>query len=118
MRRDRGQSTVELALSLPVVLIVLLGAVQITIVVLSKLAVTNAARDAARAAAVAADASGAANTAARAALSLPGLAVATTSGSRRVRVRVSATVPTDVPIVGALIGDVQVHAEASMPVEE
>ena len=118
MRRDRGQATVELALSLPLVLAVLLGAVQVTIVVLAQLAVTHAAHEAARAAAVAADAAGAAQTAARGALTLPGLSVETVTGDRRVRVRLSATVPTDVPLVGALMGDVQVHATASMPLEE
>lgn len=118
MRRDRGQSTVELALSLPLVLVVLLGAVQITIVVLAQLAITHAAHEAARAASVAADAAGAAGSAARSALALPGLSVDTTTGDGRVRVRLRADVPTDVPLVGALVGDVRVHAAASMPLEE
>lgn len=118
MHRDRGQSTVELALSLPVVLVVLLGAVQVTIVALAQLAITHAAHEAARAAAVAADAPGAAGAAARASLALADLAVDTTTSGGRVRVSLRARVPTDVPLVGALLGDVPVRATASMPVEE
>lgn len=55
MRHDRGQATVEAALTLPIVLIALLLVVQVGIVVRDALALTQAAREGARAAAISAD---------------------------------------------------------------
>src|SRR4051794_19950096 len=57
--RDRGQSTVELALVLPAVLVLALALVQIGLVVRDQVRVTHAAREAARAAAVTPDPDGA-----------------------------------------------------------
>lgn len=113
----RGQATVELALAIPLLMTVLLAAVQVTIVIRAQLAVTAAAREAARAAAVSADPVGAAATTAQSATSLEGLEVHTAAGERIVRVEVRARVPTDVPLVGALLGDVTVTADASMSLE-
>ena len=49
-RADRGQATVEFALALPFVVMLLLGVVQVVVVVRDQLAVGLAAREAARAA--------------------------------------------------------------------
>lgn len=52
-RRDqRGQSTVEFALVVPLIAIALLAAVQVGLVVLTKLSVTHTAREVARALAI------------------------------------------------------------------
>lgn len=112
-----GQATVELALALPLLMVFLLGAVQLTLVIRGQLAVTHAARAAARAASVSASPTRAAAAAARAATSLERLDVRTENGTRTVRVTVLARVATDVPLVGALIGDVTVSATAVMAVE-
>ena len=93
---------------------VLLAAVQITIVIRGQLAVTNAAREAARAASVSANPSAAATVTAGDAVSLDDLEVNTSAGRSTVRVVVRARVPTDVPLVGSLIGDVTVSASATM----
>lgn len=47
-RSERGQATVEFALVLPALLLVLLGSVQLGLVVLTKFAVTHTAREVAR----------------------------------------------------------------------
>jgi hypothetical protein len=118
-RADRGQAAVELALALPLVFVVLLAAVQVLLVGRDQLAVIHAAREGARAAAVAADASGEGTSAARAASGLDGsrLAVSVADDGSRVRVVVRYRAPTDVPLVGALIGDVTVTGTATMRVE-
>ena len=53
--RQRGQATVELALALPLVCLLLLAVLQVAVVARDRLAVEHAARAAARAAAVSAD---------------------------------------------------------------
>lgn len=118
---DRAQATVELALLLPVVALVLLAVLQVGIVARDVVLVTHATREAARAAAVD-PAHGAAAAAARASSGLdPRRLTVRVSGRRgvgsRVRVDVAYRVRTEVPIVGALVGDHTVHAHATMRVE-
>lgn len=116
---SRGQATVELALALPVVVLVLLAAVQVAVVARSQILVVDAARAGARAAAVRA---GAAVGAAR---RTPGLrgerlevdeASAGPGGDVEVHVRYRA--PTDVPLVGALFGEPTLTATVTMAVED
>lgn len=117
-RCQRGQATVELALVLPVVILVLLAVVQVAVVARSQILVVDAARAGARAAAVR---SGAAPAAAR---RTPGLdeerlEVAESSdpgGDVAVLVRYRA--PTDVPLVGALFGEPTLQATVTMAVED
>jgi len=118
-RTDHGQAAVELALALPLVFVVLLAAVQVLLIGRDQLAVVHAAREGARAAAVAADVTGERTRAARAASGLDGarLAVAVRDGGDRVTVTVRYDAPTDVPLVGALIGDVVVSGTATMRTE-
>mgnify|MGYP006273616343 CR=1 FL=1 len=118
MRSDRGQATVELALILPVLLLVVLAGVQVAIIIRGQIAVIHAAHAGARAAALAADANAAAVAAAQSAVALGPLDVRSSTTSRAVRVDVSARVPTEVPLVGLLLGDVRVTARATMPLEE
>lgn len=119
MRRDqRGQAAVELALGLPLVFLVLLAIVQVVLVARDQLAVLHAAREGARAAAVdPAGDTGAA--AAHEALGLdPGRAsVRSATGGGRVSVTVRYVSPTDVPLIGALLGDITVTGTATMRVE-
>jgi Flp pilus assembly protein TadG len=112
-----GQATVELVLVLPVLFTVALGLVQVALVARDAVAVQHAAREAARAAAV--DPSPRAAQAAAERV-LPG---ATATVSQRgavgepVRVRVDYRSPTDVPLLGPLLPDADLHAEAVMRVE-
>src|SRR3954471_19375510 len=115
-RPDGGQAAVELALVLPLVFVVLLGVVQVLLVGRDQIAVIHAAREGARAAAVAADPVGEGTAAATAAagLAVDRVSVTVAGGSDEVTVTVRYAVPTDVPLVGALVGDVTVTGTATM----
>jgi len=112
-RRDRGQSTVELALALPLICLLLLGVVQLAVVLRDQLVVIEAARLGARAAAVSADpASAATGTATRAIAR--GARVDTSEDGAMVTVTVTLINHTDVPLIGVLLPDVEVRGRASM----
>jgi Flp pilus assembly protein TadG len=98
-----GQSTVEFALVLPLVITVLLLVVQVVVVVRARLLLEQALHEAARVAALRPDADAAQRAAARA---LPGATA--TLGPRRdtVRVEVRYRCATDVVLVGPLLPDV------------
>ncbi len=119
-RHQAGQAAVELALVLPLVSLLLLGAVQLALIVQDQVMVTHAAREAARQAAV--DSSPDAPR--RAALAGSSLEPA------RLRVEVTTMAPdrvaatlvyvslTRVPLVGPLVPDVELGARASMRNEQ
>ena len=118
---DEGQSAVELALVLPLLVLLLLGMVQVGLVVRDQVLLTHAAREAAREAAV--DPSPDAPR--RAALSGAGLdparlevRVTREGGAERVITRLAYRSPTMVPMVGAVVPDVALDAMASMRVED
>ncbi|HEX9994065.1 MAG TPA: TadE/TadG family type IV pilus assembly protein [Acidimicrobiales bacterium] len=119
--RDGGQAAVELALALPLVALLLLLVVQVGLVVRAQVLVIHGAREGARAAAVDA-ADGAAREAVLAGTDLDSsrLTVEVTGrdgpGSR-VTVEVRYRMPTAVPMVGALVGDVTLTGRAAMRVE-
>ena len=118
---DAGQSTVELALLLPVVVVLLLLVLQVGLLARDVLLVTHASREAARAAAVE-PTSAAARHAAQASSGLDGdrLGVELTGGrgrGERIRVTVTYRARTAVPLVGALVGDRTIRAAATMRVE-
>lgn len=114
MNRDRGQATVELALALPLVVMLALGVVQLVVVARDQLAVELAARDAARAASVAADPATAARAAAAGAVRLDELDVTVSDDGDVVTVVVTHRTSTDVPLVGLFVADVEVSARVSM----
>lgn len=119
--RDGGQSVVELALVLPVLMVLCLVVLQVGLVVHQHLMVTHAAREAARTAAVD-ERPGAARQAALDGSDLDEnrLAVEVTGrgdAGSRVRVEVRYRAPTDVPLVGPLVGDVGLRAAVTMRVE-
>ena len=92
-RGDRGQATVELALVLPLVVMVLAGLLQVALLITTQVALEHAAREGARAAAVAPDRAGAAEAAARRSIGDRAIEVSTSTDGRFVRVVVSAHVP-------------------------
>ncbi|MFT4774170.1 MAG: Flp pilus assembly protein TadG [Ilumatobacter sp.] len=115
-RNDAGQATVEFALALPVMLIMMLGLVQVGVAIRNELAVELAAREGARAAVVSSDPSSAANRAARRSVALP-LDVSTQTTPDDVVVTVTYTDPTDVPIIGRFLGPSTHQATATMATE-
>ena len=119
---SEGQAAVELALALPLLAMLLLALVQLGLLVRDQVLVVHAAREAVRQAAVDA----APDAARQAASASSGLATSrlqvSVSGrggpGSRVRVNVRYRAPTDVPLVGATLGDIDMHAAATMRVEE
>lgn len=120
-REDGGQAAVELALALPLVVLLLLGVVQLGLLVRDQILVVHAAREAAREAAVD-PAAEAPRRAAMASSTLAGDRLTVTASGRgaagsRVKVEVAYRAPTAVPIVGAALGDLTLRASATMRVE-
>ena len=118
---ERGQATVEVALLLPLLALLLLAVVQVGLVVRDQVLVTHAAREAARAAAVDPQADVARDGAVGAARLDPDRLRVELSGSTEPGARLTVTVryrsPTAVPLVGPLLGDRTLVAEATMRVE-
>lgn len=122
-RGDRGQSTVELALALPVIVVLLLAVVQLAMVVRDHLLVVHAAREAVRAAVVVTSAERA-DAAQRGAVSAGPLdaarvhtAAEVLEGGDRLRVRVDYVSRTELPVIGALVPDVGLSGDATMRLE-
>jgi Flp pilus assembly protein TadG len=118
---EGGQSAVELVLALPVLAVLVLALLQVVLVVRDQVLLTHAAREAAREAAVADD-DDAGRRGALAAARLDGDRLEVrTSGRDGPGSRVTATLtyrsPTDVPVVGAMVGDVRLTASVTMRVE-
>jgi len=120
-QREGGQATVEVALLLPLLALLLLAVVQVGLVVRDQVLVTHAAREAARAAAVDPQVAVAREGAVAAARLDPDRLSVELSGSTEPGGRLTVTVryraPTAVPLAGALIGDRTLVAVATMRVE-
>lgn len=120
-REDGGQAAVELALVLPLVVLLLLGLVQLGLLVRDQILVVHAAREAAREAAVDPAAEAPRKAAAASSTLDEGRLTVTASGrgaaGSRVTVEVAYRAPTAVPIVGAALGDLTLRASATMRVE-
>ncbi|MEM9466210.1 MAG: TadE family protein [Actinomycetota bacterium] len=116
---DRGQATVETALLLPIIALAMLAVIQIGLVVHARVMVTHAAREGVRAAAVhAGDREIRDVVIASGGLAGDRLAVRHHSSGDRVTVTVRYDAPTNVPLIGSLIGDVELVAEATMRRED
>ena len=113
---DSGQATVEFALTLPILVVVVLGLTQVGVAIRNELAVELAAREGARAAVVSADPSGAAHAAATRAVALS-IDVSTEQRGSLLTVTVTYVDPTDVPIIGGLLGPTTHTASATMAIE-
>ena len=116
LRNSIGQASVEFALALPIVVVMVLGLVRVGTAVRNELAVELAAREGARAAAVSGTPATAAANAANRAVSLP-IDVATALSASTVTVTVTYVDPVDVAILGSLIGRVTHTASATMALE-
>ena len=119
---DRGQSTVEFAMILPLVALLVLFIIQAGLVARDQLLLSHAAREAARAAAVSeGDRVGAAMAAARRAGSLEpdrlSGAIESTEGGSSVRVALTYRSQTDLALIGALIPDVELGSTVVMRAE-
>lgn len=116
---ENGQSTVEFALVLPVVLILILGLLQVAVLARDQIMVMGAAREGVREAIVTPD-QGAINSAARSAAPGLNLDVKVTRGTERgdpAKVNVSAP-PAKLPIVGEIVGNLNLKASATMRMEK
>jgi hypothetical protein len=112
--RERGQATVEFALVLPLIVFALLAILQVGLVVRDQIAVVHAAREAARAASVDGDPVRAARRVLKRAEVHVGARPAV---GQPISVEVTFHDRTDVPLVGALFPDRDLHATAVMRVE-
>ena len=118
VRAARGQASVELALVLPVLVMLLLALVQTALVARDELLVQDAARAAVREASVSADPSRVRDAARRA---LPGVTVEVErAGGVGDPVTVDARYHdrTNLPLIGPLFPDVVLHARATMRAEK
>ncbi|MFN8027602.1 MAG: TadE family protein [Acidimicrobiia bacterium] len=114
----RGQATVEFAFVLPLLVLGMLAIVQTALVVRDQLGVVHAAREGARAASVDPDPTRAVRAVRR---SLPGADVQVSDRpdvGGEITVEVSYTSVTDLPLVGILFPDPDLHASATMRVEK
>ena len=124
---ERGQAAVELALVLPLLALLALLLLQVALVVRDQVLVAHAAREAAREAAVEDDPGAPREAALAGAAGLDpdrtevdvvpiGGATSRTAGER-IRALVRYRSPTDLPLIGALVGDVVLRGSAAMRVE-
>lgn len=110
-----GQATVEVAFLLPVVALLALAIGQVTVVAHARVSVTHAAREGARVAAV-----GESDQAVRAAVLASGplaesrLRVGVVRRAATVEVTVRYVDPTDVALVGSMLGDIELVGVAVM----
>lgn len=116
--RERGQSTVEFALVLPLVAVLALAIAQVALVSRERVLVTHAARVGARAASVGAgDGDVRRDVLAAVDLDPTRVAVDVSRSADQVEVVVRYRSVTDLPLVGALLDDVELLGRARMPRE-
>jgi hypothetical protein len=101
-------------LILPVVVLLLCGLIEVALVARDQLSLELAAREAARAASVSAVPATAASTAAHEAIALRPLDVTTNAGGDTVSVTVGFHHRVKIPLISALIDDVDLSATATM----
>ncbi len=116
---DAGQATVEVALAVPILVIVMLVGVQIALVIRDQIATIAAAREAARAVVVADGKTGLADSAVArtAALDPSRRSVDVSINGGLVTATVTYRSPTDLPLVGMFIPDITVQSAATMALE-
>ncbi|MFM8562905.1 MAG: TadE/TadG family type IV pilus assembly protein [Acidimicrobiia bacterium] len=113
MVRDRGQATVEFALLLPLVVVLVLCLVQLVAVVSRRVALETTTWNLTRAATVAVDPTAAA----RAALDDQRIDLEVTTDDRWVTVVTRTVVDTDVPVVGRFFPAVTLESRLTMLLE-
>jgi Flp pilus assembly protein TadG len=119
-RDDRGQSTVEFALALPLLVMMLLIGVQVAVVIRDQVAVITAAREGARAVIVADGNTSVADDAVARSVRLTASrrTVDVVLGDDVATVKVVYRVKTDVPLVGFFFPDITVRGNATMALEK
>lgn len=121
-QNERGQSTVELALCLPLIVIVLAAVVQVGVISIDNVKVWHAAREAARVAAVDSQRAEIVGAAERSGLDRLDVVVEPADLYRRqgepVTVTVSYAPSTSVPVIGSLFDKLVLDAAASMRIEQ
>ena len=111
---DHGQATVEFALTIPVLLVVLLGAVQVFVVLVDRLHLVHITRDATRAASVSADPTSAVSRVVERAWPDRDVSYRVNDDGDLVSVRVELVNSTDVPIIGRFLPDVRLTESLTM----
>lgn len=115
-QRDRGQSTVEFVLTLPLIMLSVLLIAQFLVIVLTQVQVVNAARNAVRAAAVSQSPSDAASNAAQTSFGRD-IDVNTEVSKKWVTVTTTYELVTDLPMVGRFVPDLTLSSNFSMLLE-
>jgi hypothetical protein len=119
---DRGQATVELALCLPLVAILLVVLMQVGVVVCDQTRLWHAAGEAAREASVDPDPGQIAQVAERSGLAPISLSVRPQSPYRSqglpVTVALDYSPRSILPLLGRLVGGIRLHATATMRIEQ
>jgi Flp pilus assembly protein TadG len=122
LNNERGQTTVELALCLPIVILVLAGVVEVGLIVADQARVWHAAREAARVAAVDDDEREIAYAATRAGLKPLDIEIEPDAIHRRqgdpVTVSVTYQPEGRVPMIGRLFERLELSGTASMRIEQ
>jgi TadE-like protein len=118
---ERGQSTVELALCLPILALLVAALVQVGVIVADQARLWHAAREAARVAVVEPDPTRAEEVARSTGLSPVDVTIDPPAVYRRMGEPLTVSLsyqPTRVPLVSKLFGDVTLHARATMRIEQ
>lgn len=121
-RDERGQATVELALGLPILALLLAGLVEVGLLVADQTRVWHAAREAARVAVVDPDAADSRSAAERSGLKPLEVEVSPAPHFRRqgdpLTVKVRYSPRARVPLFGVLLERVELDAQATMRIEQ
>lgn len=120
-RRERGQATVELALVLPIAVLLALAVAQVAVVAVDSVLVHHAAREGARAAAVEPTQAVARKAAQGAAGLDAGSLIVGLSGGRvrgeHLTVTANYRSSTTIPLIGRMVGDVELVSSVTIRVE-
>lgn len=116
-RLDRGQATVEFALTIPVLVIALLGAIQVFVILVDRIHLVHVTRDAARAASVGDDPRSAAEMVIDRSFPDREISLTVSTSDDVVTVEMVVSNPTDVPIIGRFLPEVELRESLSMLAE-
>ena len=116
-RLDRGQATVEFALTIPVLVIALLGVIQVFVILVDRIHLVHVTRDAARAASVGDDPRSAAEMVIDRSFPDREISLTVSTSDDVVTVEMVLSNPTDVPIIGRFLPEVELRESLSMLAE-
>jgi Flp pilus assembly protein TadG len=116
-RLDRGQATVEFALTIPVLVIALLGAIQVFVILVDRIHLVHVTRDAVREASVGDDPRSAAEMVIDRSFPDREISLTVSTSDDVVTVEMVLSNPTDVPIIGRFLPEVELRESLSMLAE-